>query len=85
MHFYTEGWGHLDIILFREVVVDATVTTDPATVVGTEVATLNGTLNDDGGEACQCRFRYGVTPALGSFTPFVPGVTSMMPISATIL
>lgn len=48
-------------------------------------ATLNGILLDDGGEPCQCRFRYGITPALGLFTPYVAGVTTGMAISATVL
>ena len=35
-----------------------TVTTDAATLVEETEATLNGTLDDDGGEACQYRFEY---------------------------
>ncbi|MFC2001907.1 DUF2341 domain-containing protein [Chloroflexota bacterium] len=36
-----------------------TVTTDSATLVEETTATLNGTITDDGGEACQYRFEYG--------------------------
>jgi len=32
-------------------------------------ATLNGTLNDDGGEACDCGFEWGLTVAYGNTTP----------------
>ena len=32
-------------------------------------ATLNGTLVDDGGEACDCGFEWGETVAYGSTTP----------------
>jgi len=35
-----------------------TVTTDPATARGAIAATVNGTLNQDGGEACECGFTY---------------------------
>ena len=45
------------------------VTTDPATLVEDTTATLNGTLDDDGGEACDCGFQYGESIAYGSTTP----------------
>ena len=45
------------------------VTTDPATAIGQMAATLNGPLNDDGGEACDCGFEWGLTPAYGNATP----------------
>jgi len=32
------------------------------------VATLNGTLDDDGGEFCDCGFEYGETTAYGTTT-----------------
>jgi len=44
------------------------VTTDPATEVGQTTATLNGTLEADGGEACDCGFEYGETTAYGTTT-----------------
>ena len=46
-----------------------TVTTDPATDVVQELATLNGTLDLDGGEACNCGFEWGLTVAYGNTTP----------------
>ncbi len=36
-------------------------------------ATLNGTLTNDGGAPCDCRFEYGLTIAYGTFTQWVPG------------
>ena len=46
-----------------------TVTTDPATEVEETTATLNGTLDNDGGEACDCGFEWGETIAYGNTTP----------------
>jgi len=37
-------------------------------------AILNGTLVDDGGLVCECRFEYGLTPAYGSFTAWQGGM-----------
>jgi len=45
------------------------VTTDLATAVVTNEATPNGTLDDDGGEACDCGFEWGETVAYGNTTP----------------
>jgi len=45
------------------------VTTDPATEVVQDSAITNGTLDDDGGEACDCGFEWGLTPAYGNTTP----------------
>lgn len=36
-------------------------------------ATLNGYIVDDGTLGCEARFQYGLTPALGSFTAWLPG------------
>ncbi|KKM20080.1 hypothetical protein LCGC14_1649120 [marine sediment metagenome] len=47
----------------------STVTTDPASGVGMVLADLNGTLDDDGGEACDCGFEWGLTTAYGNTTP----------------
>jgi len=47
----------------------ATLTTDPATAREKTAATLNGTLDDDGGEFCDCGFEYGETTAYGTTTP----------------
>jgi len=47
-----------------------TVTTDPATGLAQPmVATPNGTLDDDGGMACDCGFEYGETESYGTTTP----------------
>jgi len=37
-------------------------------------AILNGTLVDDGGLVCECRFEYGLTPAYGSLTAWQGGM-----------
>jgi hypothetical protein len=47
----------------------AGVTTNPATGVGAESATLNGILDNDGGEACECGFEWGETAPYGNTTP----------------
>ncbi len=39
-------------------------------------ATLNGTLVDDGGLPCDCRFEYGETIAYGTFTEWQPGLVT---------
>jgi len=46
-----------------------TVSTDAASAIGKEEATLNGTLDDDSGEACDCGFEWGETVAYGNTTP----------------
>ena len=43
----------------EDATVTATVTTNDATVVEETIATLNGYLNNDGGEACQYAFEWG--------------------------
>ena len=45
------------------------VTTDMATSIGATSSVLNGTLDDDGGEACDCGFEWGETVAYGNTTP----------------
>jgi len=45
-----------------------TVATAPATSVEKTTATLNGTLDDDGREACNCGFEWGETTAYGTTT-----------------
>ena len=45
-----------------------TVSTNSASTVGQTTATLNGTLDADGGEACNCSFEYGETTGYGSTT-----------------
>ena len=56
-----EDWGTLGV--------EVIVTTDPATGIVPHKATLNGTLDDDGGEACDCGFEWGETEAYGNTTP----------------
>lgn len=46
----------------------ATVTTNPATDIETSYATLNGLLDDDGNDACDCVFEWGETAAYGDTT-----------------
>ena len=48
-------------------------------------ATLNGTLTDDGGEACSCYFEYGDTPAMVDTTPLVTGLRSPQSLTALLL
>lgn len=48
---------------------DPSAQTDPATSVEEAAATLNGTLIDDGNEACDCGFEWGETVAYGNTTP----------------
>ena len=45
------------------------VTTDPATAIGPVSATLNGTLDDDGGVDCACGFEWGRDISYGITTP----------------
>jgi len=47
----------------------SSVTTDAASLIDKTEATLNGTLDDDGGEACLCGFEWGETVAYGNTTP----------------
>ncbi|MBA7707397.1 hypothetical protein ES703_116269 [subsurface metagenome] len=45
-----------------------TVSTNPATELGAIAATLNGTLDADGGEVCQCGFEFGMDTGYGTIT-----------------
>ena len=45
------------------------VTTDSATALSAIAATPNGTLDDDGGEACDCGFQWGLDTGYGTTTP----------------
>ncbi|MBA7484012.1 hypothetical protein ES707_19531 [subsurface metagenome] len=45
-----------------------TVATNPATELGAIAAILNGTLDDDGGEVCECGFEWGLDTSYGYFT-----------------
>ena len=56
----------------------------PAVMAGTRVATLNGTLTDDGGEACDVRFQYGPTVAYGTDMAWQSGKVTGNTFSADI-
>jgi len=60
---------------FTTLGVASSVTTDPATGVGMVLADLNGTLDDDGGVACDCGFQWGETVAYGNTTSTQSKVT----------
>ncbi|MBA7639850.1 hypothetical protein ES703_47510 [subsurface metagenome] len=45
-----------------------TCTTDAPTLIASRQAVLNGTLDDDGNEACDCGFEWGLTVAYGNVT-----------------
>jgi len=73
---------------FTTEVAMSSVTTDPATGVGMVLANLNGTLDDDGGQACDCGFEWGETVAYGNTTStqsketsesFSQGITGLTP------
>lgn len=52
----------------EKVVVAPTVATDAATSVEETTATPNGLLDDDGGEACDCGFEWGLDTDYGTIT-----------------
>jgi len=68
--------GKLETVDIKTVL--PTVTTDAATDVEATSATLNGTLDDDGGEACDVRFQYGETSDYGIDTEWQPGKESVV-------
>src|SRR5262249_6817129 len=49
-----------------------TVETKPASSITTTSATLNGTVNPNGGAVSECTFEYGTTPAYGKTAPCTP-------------
>lgn len=63
-----------------------TVTTSPATAVGTTTATLNGEITDDGGEACEYRFEYDTDSgeSYASSTGWTGSVTTSQSFSEDI-
>ena len=63
----SDGW--LCTVGIEIEVVAPSVTTDAATLIEQTAATLNGTLDDDGREICNCGFEYGETIAYGTATP----------------
>ena len=64
-----------------------TVETKPATVVAQTTATLNATVNPDGGEVSKCEFEYGTTTSYGKTAACsaLPGSgTSAVAVSAGV-
>jgi len=61
-----DGW--LKTIEITTPAVAPTVTSNPATGVGLILANINGGLDDDGGEPCECGFEWGPTIAYGLTT-----------------
>ncbi|GAJ14229.1 unnamed protein product, partial [marine sediment metagenome] len=59
----SDGW-----LKTIEIIIPPTVTTDPATDLGAVAATLNGTLDNDAGEACDCGFEWGLDTGYGTIT-----------------
>lgn len=71
LYFYTADKGSIrrpKLTIVYERVLAPTVTTDPASSIGPAKATLNGTLDDDGYETCDCGFEYGLTTSYGTTT-----------------
>ncbi len=65
--YYSFYWQTLDVSFVPTSIAAPTVTTAAVTFVGETTATLNGIVNNDGGEACQYRFGYSPTPG-GPYT-----------------
>jgi len=81
------GYSYGDEVSFTTLAAIPTVTTNPATEVDQTTATLNGTLADDGGEACNCGFEWGETEAYGNTTPTqsrTTGQTFSQPITGLV-
>src|SRR5207245_1391330 len=49
-----------------------TVKTEPASLVALTTATLNASVNPNGGEVSKCEFEYGTTTAYGKTAPCSP-------------
>lgn len=64
--------------------VSPTVATQAATGIGSTSATLHSYLTNDGGEACEIRFQYGLTDAYGTDTAWVAGYTTGMSYAKAI-
>jgi hypothetical protein len=65
-----------------------TVVTGAASPIGKTTATLNGTVNPNGGNVTACTFEYGLTTGYGQTAPCVPASpgagTSPVPVSAEV-
>jgi hypothetical protein len=65
----------------------STVVTEPASALTQATATLNATVNPNGGEVGECAFEYGTTTSYGSSGPCSPlpgSGTNPVPVSAAI-
>lgn len=88
----SSGWVLATDAQKPNLVIDAevlpTVTTDAATDVRATSATVNGTLDESGSEACDCSFEWGLTTGYGNTTTpetkntgetFSAGLTGLVP------
>jgi len=80
----SEGGHPAELQVIYTEAVPPTVTTNSASSVTATGATLNGYLNDDGGEACQYRFEWGLTSSYGNATPWTGSKTSGQSFSQSI-
>jgi len=73
----TNFWGTRVTQVYVEVAYTAlalpTSTTQPATAIAVTQANLNGILANDGGEACESSFEWGLTAGYGNETPWQSG------------
>ena len=67
-NFPTTGWNR-DLYSIPAVTMEPAVSTDSATAISANAAALNGTLDDDGGEPCDCGFEWGEAESYGNGTP----------------
>jgi len=65
--YHSFYWQTLDVSFVPTSIVAPTVATTDVTFVGKATATVNGVVDNDGGEACQYRFGYSPTPG-GPYT-----------------
>ncbi len=78
------GYSYGDEVSFTTLAAIPTVSTNAATSVEATTATLNGTLEDDGGEACDVRFQYGETSDYGIDTEWQSGKESVVAFEQAI-
>ncbi len=83
------GYGDNNAIGAAWVFVDTspTVVTKPASAIAQTTATLNASVNPDGGEVTKCEFEYGTTVSYGKTAPCTPSPgsgTSPVAVSAAI-
>ncbi len=69
------GTSHGADRTFKTLASAPAVTTKPATGLGAVLATLNGTLDNDIGEACECGFEWGLDTDYGVTTPTESKIT----------